>query len=248
MNKHTAINILRETLKSGPLGEAYSHARRIKRRVFDKPVPVTGRHLPLPLEMLTPEVASLPDEPRLYFSLALRYLESDAPDALLKALACLRCAHTLEHPSPERITLYKALTATRRGLPDAGALLRDLRPYELTPEENLLCEEGLAGPLAASRENVPPQGVWQTLTARVAQTGAASLLVVGDEEAVSADWLPTARYLLVATSVTGLTPAAVARIGREWQLGVGLETERERLRDAGVSCAQWINSEVEIKD
>ena len=244
MNKHTAINIMRETLKSGPLGEAYSHARRLKRRVFDKPAPETGLQRALPIEVLIAEITALPDEPRLYFSLALRYLDADAPGALSlsysnsysRALACLRCADALAHPSPERIALYKALTATRRGLPNA--LIDDLPPYELTPEENLLREEILAGPSAVPAP--AKSGDWQALTARVAQTGAASLLVVGDEEAVSADWLPAARYLLAAPTTTGLAPSSVARLGLEWQLGVGSEGNRERLRAAGVVCADWL--------
>ena len=245
MNKRTAINIMRETLKSGPLGEAYSHARRLKRRVFDKPVPETGIQLALPTAALIAEIPALPDEPRLYFSLALRYLDADAPDALAlshsRALACLRCADALAHPSPERIALYKALIATRRGLPNANALINALPPYELTPEENLLRKEILAEP---SNPPAPAKsGHWQALTARVAQTGAASLLVVGDEEAISADWLPDARYLLAAPATTGLAPDSVARLGLEWQLGVGSEAERERLRAVGVVCAQWLGTE-----
>lgn len=133
----------REKLKSGALQSIYVQARKIKRKVRGEPlagtVPVTKP--PLSSDELRAQAALWPNEPRLYFSLALNYLEVGGDPALMQALECLEKAEALGFPSPERITLYKAVCAQRRGQKEAGQAVLSLPDYEWTADEKKLRDE-----------------------------------------------------------------------------------------------------------
>ena len=144
------LSALREKLKSGSLQSVYVHARRVKRRLRGESlvgtVPIAKT--PLNSEELRAQAALFPDEPRLYFSLALNYVEDGSASALASALECLDRAEALGFPSPERIALYKAVCAHRQGQKRAEQAVFSLPDYEWTTDEKKLCDE-----LAAQSES-----------------------------------------------------------------------------------------------
>ena len=133
----------REKLKSGALQSVYICARRMKRRLRGEPlagtVPVAKT--PLSSEELRAQMALFPDEPRLYFSLALNGLEEGSEAALAQAIAFLEQAEVLGFPSPERIALYKAVCERRRGQTGAEQAVLSLPDYEWTPDEKKLRDQ-----------------------------------------------------------------------------------------------------------
>ena len=107
------------------------------------------RGRPLKSEELRAQIAVCPDEPRLYFSLALNYLEEGSEPALAQAIECLVRAEELQFPSPERIALYKAVCAHRSGRAAAGQAALSLPDYEWTADEKKLRDELAAMPPVA---------------------------------------------------------------------------------------------------
>lgn len=146
-----SLSAWREKLKSGALQSVYVHARRVKRRLRGEPLAgtVAIAKSPLSSEELRAQIALWPDEPRLYFSLALNCLEVGYEPALALALECLERADALGFPSPERIALYKAVCAYRLGQANAELTVLSLPDYEWTAGEKKLRDELAAVPFAA---------------------------------------------------------------------------------------------------
>ena len=85
---------------------------------------------------LDESMRNAPDPARLVYSMALAYLDSDAPDGAANALACLRSAEALGFEGDERILLYRAITAVRHGDDSqAKSLRRHLDPGSLSAAE-----------------------------------------------------------------------------------------------------------------
>jgi hypothetical protein len=85
---------------------------------------------------LDESMRNAPDPARLVYSMALAYLDSDAPDGAANALACLRSAEALGFEGDERILLYRAIIAARHGdETEAKSLRRNLDPRRLSAAE-----------------------------------------------------------------------------------------------------------------
>lgn len=239
------LDRLREQMKSGPMQGLYAFGRKIKRRLRNEPLsgyapmhfePISGGEL----RALIP---ALPEYGRFYYALALDILVTEQSSELRKALACLRCAKTLEFESEERLALYTAQIAAMRGdAPTAYRLVSALAPWELTEEESALRSRILDGQMAPAVLDAP-LAAWQSLSRLVNESGADSLFVAGDPDAISADWLPDAEYLLSDPQVTGLTVAAAATLGRAFTLGVGSVEAQQRAREVGMRCTRWLDPE-----
>jgi hypothetical protein len=216
-------NSWRERLKSGPLSNTYSRLRRLKRQVLREPL---GEALPLTFERwsidaLLPLAARYPDRARAYFSLMLAYLARAQQGDLARARACLRCAAALDFESPERLKLYAALLDAQGGSSvSAAELMQELPSYEWTPAERELLRS------AASAHDVSTGGAREAPVARRAPGAVPrlpqvrSLLVLDDERALSATWLPDAPYFLASPRVTGVSAADLPRLGRRFELGI----------------------------
>jgi hypothetical protein len=232
-------NSWRERIKSGPLQGSYTWARRLKRRVRGEPLVglVPSVFVPLPLATLRAAVVTMLDEPRIYYSMALAYLDVGAARP---ALACLRCAEALDFEGIERINLYKAVIAARRGrLEEARLLASALSPDELSEHEieirsSLMTHATVVHPIDARATSA-----WRAALER-APADVRSVLVCSDGSAESADMLPAARYLLADPTVTGLDPASVARLDRAFDVVLGTPADITTAQAAGVRSDRWI--------
>jgi hypothetical protein len=191
----------------------------------------------------------MPDQARLYFSLALLYLEQHDGRAQ-EALACLRTAHSLGFEGVERIRLYTAaIHALSGNMHEAQRLLADLHAEPLTEQETALLHRIQTG-------TIPQQGVvvttdgdgvdaWE-LAHRTLLTGfpdVQNLLVVGDPSARTATWVPSARYLLADTAVTGLTLSGLARLNFRFDVCICPSQVLADVRDEGIQYQSWVPSD-----
>lgn len=247
---------LRGRLKSGFWGRPYAFLKVTKRRLRRQPlagdIPVVYR--PMPAAELRAAVSAMPDHGRVYYSLALCYMDLALAEYDRRALACLRGAGALGFESPERVSLSMALLALRRGdVRETTRLLHGLQPYDLTSAENTLRESLLQGgrldPAGASGALTLPdapdapgdqwRGVRPAVERACAGAEGARLLVIGDVHAATSAWCPGADYLLVSPDVTGLDIATAAGLGLHFTAGVGAADDVRRAAAAGMRCEQW---------
>jgi hypothetical protein len=91
---------------------------------------------PAGLKTLGDNMRNAPDPARLMYSMALAHLDSDSPHGAANALACLRAAEALGFEGRERILLYRAIIAARRGGEmDAHNVQRQLDTDDLSAAE-----------------------------------------------------------------------------------------------------------------
>lgn len=91
---------------------------------------------PAGLKTLGEVMRNAPDPARLVYSMALAYLDADTPHGAANALACLRAAESLGFEGRERILLYRAIIAARRGgETEAHDVRRQLGTGELSAAE-----------------------------------------------------------------------------------------------------------------
>lgn len=113
----TSIAWILVWLLASPAGTAaaivFSHTRSVWHRWMLARALATPR--PAGLKSLGASMRNAPDPARLVFSMALAYLDSDTPDGAECALACLRDAEALGFEGGERVLLYRAIIAARRG-------------------------------------------------------------------------------------------------------------------------------------
>ena len=228
---------LRDVLKSGPMAEVYARLRYAKRRLRHEPIAgaLLSEHTPLEAEELRRMVPLLPGHARLFFSLGLQYMESDRPEDMPKALACLRSAQTLGFESPDRVALYKALIAARSGhREEAQRQIESLVPYELTSEENALREE-------IAQDRITPHAAQAFPEPPVLAGEADTLLVIGDPAALTSNWFPHARYLLADESVTGLPLTSLASLNISFDVVVGPPEMRGSVDASGLTATRWMD-------
>ena len=228
---------LRAILKSGPMAEVYARLRYAKRRLRHEPIAgaLLSEHTPLGVEELRRMVPLLPGHARLFFSLGLQYMESDRPEDLPRALACLRSAQTLGFESPDRVALYKALIAAKSGhREEAQRQIESLVPYELTSEENGLREE-------IAQDRITPHAAQVFPEPPVLVGEADTLLVIGDPAALTSNWFPYARYLLADEGVTGLPLPSVAALALRFDVIAGPPGMRGVAHEAGLTAARWVD-------
>jgi hypothetical protein len=190
----------------------------------------------------------MPDQARLYFSLALLYLEHQNGHAW-EALACLRTAHSLGFEGVERIRLYTAAIHAMSGnVHEARSLLADLQAEPLTAQETALLQRIQTGtmPLPGVVATIDGDGAdsWE-LAHRTLLTGypdVQNLLVVGDPSARTATWVPSARYLLVDTAVTGLTLSGIASLNVRFDVCICPSQVLADVRDEGIHYQSWVPS------
>lgn len=266
MSQHS----LRNWMKYGPFTALYTHIRRIKRRLRQQPYQHIERFSPEPLPAadLREHIARYPDNARLYYSLALAYLEPiisrlraageadsgegrlGSPGAERLALACLRSAETLKMEASERIQLYRALVESRLGDAErAQRLAESLDPAELTPSESGLRETILRGSLHGMTSQTLDAALrWKQAGERIQNINPASILVIGDELAITATWAKEADYLLAAPNVTGLSLKCVASFRRQFSVCVGAPADHERARILGILCEEWVTISSEVSE
>jgi hypothetical protein len=255
-------NTWREKLKSGPLSGLYLLARNTKRRLRQEPLAGT---LALPQTSLSAEelralAPTMPDQARLYYSLGLAYLlphasltVDDIGDPLIaitpveasahrKALACLRCAEALDFESAERVALYKAWIYLRLGnAAKAQRMIEALDKREFTEAEARLLSRVNSPPPLPLRDAEPEQPAeWLVARQIVQESGGASVVVIGDSMAFSAEWLPDSRYMLADAAVTGVSAEVVARLGWQFSIAVGSNSDRIRAEESELQFDQWI--------
>ena len=244
----------RDTLKSGPLSALYLIARNAKRKIRREPLAGT-LHTPqtaIPAQDLRALAPAMPDHARLYFSLALAYLDPDYVRSLdettpvdaaahRRALACLRCAETLDFESAERIAIYKAWIYSRFGQADAArALVSSLKAWELDSESSLL-DKILSGTTQALAEMDSTAGPgWSSSRKELERNTPETLVVFGDPDALTSVWMPESRYLVIDESVTGLTPEAAAQLPIDFKVCIGPPAYRQRAAAAGIQWDRWI--------
>jgi hypothetical protein len=248
---------IRQSLKAGPLSEVYAVARALKRRLRREPLvgalPVTAHPLPLaPLHALSGQMAG---HSRLHFSLALAYLEEDSQAGDRRALACLRNAEFLDFESDERLSLYYALIEARKGRAnDAASLAASILPYDLTENEAELRRQLVSSEICAKyygERNESLADCWHSLpSCSDGYSDVHSVLVCGDEDAVTSDWARTAKYLLVSPQVNGLQAiglsAILTRKKHQFDVGIGSASYMSALKAAGICCADWITIDPRI--
>ena len=244
----------RERLKSGRLSGFYRVMRNAKRTIRGEPISGTPPMLQSPLS--APELRALatrlPDHARLCFSLALAYLDPDCqrsldralpPDAVAhrRALACLRSAETLGFEASERVAVHKGWIYARLGRTDHSCtLVESLQPWELDEEATLLEMIRSGSIQSISLEEAPSAARWAAAKTEVDQSGTKALAAFGDTDAVTADWLPSARYISVDEAVTGLTVDAASRLSIDYEVCVGTAESRLIANQCRINWRRWV--------
>lgn len=244
-------------VKGNPLQAVANYVSWAKRKVQhdEGETAVLHGEQPLSTEQLVALCPTLPDHARLHFSLALSYLmpdklHSEAENQLFtrRALACLRCAEALECEEVERITLYRGLIEARNGhKEEARETVSLLVSQELTTFEQALYFQLMNEQVEANTgTNDPLDEAWLKVKTQLeAQPGMVrSLLVLGDWQAITADWLPSARcYFAAANPMNGLAPGMVTRLNLTFDLGIASANDQRIAQMAGVQCARWLTVE-----
>jgi hypothetical protein len=230
MSQHS----LRNWMKYGPFMGLYTHIRRIKRRMRQQPYQHIERFSPEPLR-------AADEEDR-----GKGQVESQGAERL--ALACLRCAETCKMEASERIQLYRALVEARLGDTEyARRLAEPLDPAELTASECILREHVLRESLPDVTNQTQPAALsWKGAGARIHSINPDSMLVIEDEQAITATWAKDADYLLAAKGITGLTLEAVASFRRQFSVCIGSTDDQKRAQEAGIECEEWVTLPSEV--
>jgi len=246
------VDRFRRSLKAGPLSTAYAAMRTLKRRLKGEPLVGTVRVVEtvLDLEALLSIADVMADHSRFHFSLALAHLDSRTDTGVRRARACLRAAELLDFESNERLILYNAIAAMRLGRhQEAARFASSINSYDLTAEENALLQQALSSnePAFSNQNEAEDNSLSEIRTVLEQLAGVNSLLVCRDETAVTCDWIPNAKYLLVSEQINGLMPgglgAFAAGAGMQFDVGVGLDTDRVACFSSGVTCGTWITIE-----
>jgi len=252
------IDSIRQSLKAGPFSEIYAVLRALKRKLRGEPLvgALPVKMTPLSVEPLHALSTQMSGHARLHFSLALAYLDIDTPAGDRRAKACLRNAEFLDFESEERLRLYHAVIAARKGRSDEAAdLASAISPYDLTKSEAELRERLVSGEMAANYpmvvETETVVDCWQELPNRArGYSGVNSVLVCGDENAVSSEWAPHAKYLLVSKQVNGIAATGLRAILEKrdghFDLGIGSSSSMDALKVAGAKCEDWITIETRL--
>ncbi len=232
------VNRIRQSLKAGPLSSAYGAIRNLKRKLKGEPLVGTVRvaESALTLDALLLLGESMADHARYHFSLALAHLEAGTVEGARRAEACLRAAELLRFESKERLQLYRASAARQLGKnKEAKELATAIRDHDLTDDEKNLRRLILSSENAIASPQPDP-------LAELSNIGELdSLLVCGDEEAVTCRLLPIAKYFLVAQLVNGLTCARLAALADlQFDAGIGSEADRSACESVGIVCRMWL--------
>lgn len=237
---------LREMLKAGPFNSVYKIIRNVKRTVSGEPIDgtVSETYPPLSIEQLLALAVEMPDHARLYFSLALGYIDRATFIDDRKGLACLRNASALNFESQERILLYSALIMARAGnQPVARNKIESIPDYEFIPEEQELKSSILHNQVSAHEsESIDAKGGWDLSKFEevLENSKSSSILIVGDNNAVTANCLPEARYFLASPGVTGIYVTGIARLGIQFELACGSKEDIEAVKNTGLLCNRWL--------
>jgi hypothetical protein len=242
--KVIAGNNWREHLKASPLRGLYGAVRRAKRVIRNEPLAGILPYDPPPLDAATLRAmaAAMAGHPALYYSLALAYLSDHGEGSPSLALACLRCAEALNYDSPERIALYKGVALGALGQDrEAMRMVEPLVTYELTPEENGLRREILAGRVPHGYASCGTKTPSSPPPPHVQGSGISGrVLVLHDTHGSSALWFQDATFFLADPMVTGLSIGNVCQTGLEFDYCVGPAAILERARRAHISVACWV--------
>ena len=189
--------------------------------------PVLPPLRPAGVERLREMMASTPDPARLMYSMALAHLENANGISDAQALACLRTAEFLGFPGQERLALYQAVLAARRG-DHAGAIALRARldPAGMTADEKVLLDAAIARATPAMADDNDRRG--------------GTVVLLGERAVCRSHCHSDGRMVWVSPRGNGLTFAWLAATDTEFDVTIGDDTSLERARAAGVRFLERI--------